>query len=397
MSQTNNGTSIAVSLKLLLPLLASIVAVSPLAIDMYLPAMPLLAANFSTDMPTIQNSLSIYLLGYSLGLFLVGPLSDKYPRRRMVLIGLTGFFVFSVLLIFAQTAEQFLLLRFCQAFISSAAIVVVPGTIRERYKENTAKGFSYVSMIMMLAPMVAPSIGSIMLLHSWQAIFMFLAGYSMLVLLAAYKFLPEAQHKSGNKSLNFFKRYRVVLSHKSARLDILSSMLVSLAFFAFITSITFVYMTVYDVSEFEFSLLFGCTVLGLMTAHFTNTRLVTRLGSRKMMALGLSIGVTCASGLLLVNFLEYPLFYTVATLIPLMGSISIMAVNADAMVLLQFSEEAGTATAVIGILRFGVGSLAGPILAFFYDGTALPFAFLMWSSIFIVFLIQLIHLVRIKR
>lgn len=385
-----------IPLKFLLPLLASIIAVSPLAIDMYLPAMPILVTDFDTTMPTVQNSLSIYLIGFSLGLFFSGPLSDKFARRTMVMVGLSGFTLFSCMLAFTTTIEEFLALRFCQAFISSAATVTVPATIRERYQKDTAKGFSYVSMIMMLAPMVAPAIGSVILLHSWQAIFLSLAGYSFLILLLTWRFLPSEMIEKEVTSLEFLKRYKVVLRHKAARLDLLSSMLVSLAFFAFITAIPFVYMTVYQVSEFTFSLLFGLTVFGLMTAHFTNTRWVTKLGSRRMLSIGLLIGTVCSSGLLLVNAFSLPLVFTVIFLLPLMGSISIMAVNADALVLLEFSKEVGTATAVIGMLRFGIGSFAGPILAYFYDGTSVPFAALMWSSIMLVLLIQLSHLVRKK-
>lgn len=396
MTPTNQTQPAVLPLALFLPLLASIVAVSPLAIDMYLPAMPMLAEYFSTPMPMIQNSLSIYLLGYSLGLFFAGPLSDKFSRRIMVITGLSGFLLFSVLLIFVQSIEQFLLLRFCQAFISSMAIVVVPATIRERYQEHTAKGFSYVSMIMMMAPMIAPAIGSIFLLHSWQAIFAFLAAYSALVLLLALKFLPESAREKSSEPFQFISRYKVVFSNKVARLDLLSSMLVSLAFFAFITSISFVYMTVYQVSEFQFSVLFALTVFGLMIAHFTNTRLVTRLGSRKMLAIGLLVGVVSSSGLVIANVFSLPIIFTVVTLIPLMGSISIMAVNADALVLLRFTKEAGTATAVIGMLRFGIGSFAGPILAWLYDGTARPFALLMWSAILMVLIIQLNNMVKKK-
>ena len=180
------------SLKLLLPLLASIIAISPLAIDMYLPAMPILAEYLNTTMPMVQNSLSVYLLGFALGLILFGPMADKYSRRKMVLFGISGFLLASLLLPFVSNIEQFLSLRFIQAFISSAATVVVPGAIREYYQKDTAKGLSYVSMIMMLAPMIAPSIGSILLVaHSWQLIFYVLAFYSVIILLLVAKFLPE--------------------------------------------------------------------------------------------------------------------------------------------------------------------------------------------------------------
>jgi DHA1 family bicyclomycin/chloramphenicol resistance-like MFS transporter len=280
-------------------------------------------------------------------------------------------------------------LRFIQAFISSAATVVVPGTIKERYGKDTAKGFSYVSMIMMLAPMIAPSIGAVLLLHSWQLIFLALAAYSFIVLLLVYRFLPEVKREKNLKPVSFLQRYKIVLSNKKSQFNIVSSMIISLAFFAYITAIPFVYLTVFKVSEFEFSVLFAINVLALMTAHFINTRLVGRKGSRKMLKYGLFVAVCFSSMLVLVNFLHLSLVYTAIAVLPLMGSLSMIAVNADALIMQEFTRESGTATAVIGTLRFGIGALAGPILAYFYDGSALPFAMLMWCSIMIVVLCQL--------
>ena len=390
----SDQTTHQVSIKLLLPLLASIIAISPLAIDMYLPAMPIIATQLSTDMSSVQNSLSIYLLGYALGLLFFGPLADKYRRRTLVMVGISGFTLVSLAIPFAISIEQFLMLRFAQAFISSAATVVVPGTIKERYGKNTAKGFSYVSMIMMVAPMIAPSIGSVLLLHSWQAIFTVLGVYSLLILTLAYRFLPEKKQEIPVESVSFLARYKIVLGHKKSRLDLLSSMVISLAFFAFITAIPFVYLTVFKVSEFAFSFLFGINVLTLMAAHFINTRLVTRKGSRTMQSYGLVVALLASSGLVIAQFLQLPLIYTVGALLPLMGSISMIAVNTDALILLEFNRESGTATAVIGTLRFGIGSLAGPILAYFYDGSAIPFAMLMWCSVIVVLLCQLPHWVN---
>ena len=380
----------AISLKLLLPLLASILAISPLAIDMYLPAMPLIANDLQTQMPLVQNSLSIYLLGYAIGLLFFGPMADKHSRRLLVFIGIGGFILVSIALPFSQNIEQFLSLRFVQAFISSAATVIVPGTIREFYGKNMAKGFSYVSMIMMVAPMIAPSIGAfILLLHSWSLIFYLLAAYSFVVLIFAIKYLPEAKNIEQRQLFTFIARYKIVLTNTKARLDLITSMMISLAFFTYITAIPFVYLTVFKTSEFMFSLLFAINVLALMIAHFTNTKFVIGKGSRTMLRYGLILSVVASTGLVAANYFALPLIFTLLTVIPLMGSISMIAVNADSLVLIEFAEQSGTATAVIGTLRFGIGALAGPILAIFYDGTALPFAMLMWCAVLVVLLCQL--------
>jgi len=405
MTASINPPQLKVSLKLLLPLLASILAISPLAVDMYLSAMPTLAEYLNTPMSMVQNSLSVYLLGYALGLILFGPMADKYSRRKLVLIGIGGFCIASLLLPFVSNIEQFLTVRFFQAFVSSAATVVVPGAVREYYGKDTAKGLSYVSMIMMLAPMIAPSIGSVLLLaHSWQLIFYVLSAYSFIVLLLVMKYLPDAANiadASGGSSpvkaqLSFIQRYKIVLSNAEARLDILTSMMVSLAFFAYLTAIPYVYLKVFSVSEYTFSLLFALNIFALMIAHFTNTRLVVRMGSRIMLRFGLTLAVLAATALMLVNILQLPLMFTVMTIFPLMGSISLVAVNSDALTLTKFPEHSGTVTAVIGTLRWGIGALAGPILAFFYDGSAKPFALLMFFAILVVLCCQLLVWFRNK-
>ena len=213
------------------------------------------------------------------------------------------------------------------------------------------------------------------------------------ILLSVVKYLPEAVRNTiePDKEISFVTRYKIVFSNNEARFDIISSMMISLAFFAYITAIPFVYLTVFNVSEFNFSILFGITVMALMSAHFINTRLVVRKGSRKMLRYGLRCAMIASITLLVVNYFSLPLVYTVASILPLMGGISMVAVNSDALVITKFPEHSGTATAVIGTLRFGIGALAGPILAYFYDGSAFPFAVLMFSAVSVV-LLSLIHI-----
>lgn len=387
----SQGKNNNISLSLLLPLLASIVAITPFAVDLYLPAMPVIAQHFNSSIAAVQNSLSVYLAGYACGLILFGPLADIIGRRKLAIFGLTLFSLFSFALPLSQTIDQFIGLRFAQAFCGSAATVVVPGIIRQFYGKNTAKGMSYVSMIMMFAPMLAPTIGSaILVIANWQAMFYFLGIYSLIILIASVAKLPEMikNDEPDIDKVSFFGNYKVVLSNKAARKYILSSMLVSLAFFAYLTAIPFVYLEVYKTSEFVFSFLFGINVVALMMAQLINTRCVGKHGSEKMLLSGLFVALISATTLVVVNILELSLFWTVISILPLMGSISLIAVNSDSLILLTFTNQTGTATAVIGTLRFGIGALAGPILAFFHTDSALPFTVLMLTSIILVGLCQ---------
>jgi DHA1 family bicyclomycin/chloramphenicol resistance-like MFS transporter len=380
--------------RILLPLLASIVAITPLAIDLYLPAMLVIANDLQTTMPNVQISLSIYLAGYALGMLFFGPIADELGRRLLAKVGLALFGISSLALAFCTNIELFWSLRAVQAFTGAAATVVVPGIIRHIYRENTAKGMSYVSMIMMVAPLIAPTLGSLIMgISTWQVIFIALAAYSFAILaLVQIHLIDIPIFKSQQRGLAlFFNSYKTVFSSRSALADIASSMFASFAFFCFLTSVPYVYLDFFKVDEQLFGVLFAFNVLALMFGNFMNTRLVPRLGSRKLLFIGLGIGFVSGGALLLFSVMHLSLYFIVATIAPLMMSLGIVASNADSLILMQFEEKSGTATAVIGTLRFGSGALVGPILAFVHPQSAIPFSAMMFSALILILLVQLWH------
>lgn len=396
MSQSSNKAALNTfpHLAMLLPMLAAIVAITPLAIDMYLPAMSTLAKGFGTDVTMVQQSLSIYLAGYALGMLTFGPIADRVGRKPLVITGLIGFSVISLLLGFSQTIEQFLVLRFLQAFIGAAATVVVPGYIKEIYGDNTAKGMSYVSLIMMLAPLIAPTIGSFILeLGDWHLIFFILSFYAALLLIIVLTKLkmPSDTDLEQRSQKSFFRSYYTVFSRQGVKLHIASGVLTSFAFFCYLTASPFVYMEVFELDKSLFAILFSSNVGALMLANIVNSRIVSRYGSKRMLHVGTFFATIAAIGLVLVNVFDLSYHFTVMMLIPLMGALGIMSVNADAIVLMKFKQETGTATAVIGTLRFGFGATAGPLLAYFYTGTAVPFASLMLVAILMVAACQILQ------
>ncbi|MCZ4251588.1 Bcr/CflA family efflux MFS transporter [Pseudoalteromonas shioyasakiensis] len=380
--------------RILLPLLASIVAITPLAIDLYLPAMLVIANDLQTTMPNVQISLSIYLAGYALGMLFFGPIADELGRRLLAKVGLALFGISSLALAFCTNIELFWSLRAVQAFTGAAATVVVPGIIRHIYRENTAKGMSYVSMIMMVAPLIAPTLGSLIMgISTWQVIFIALAAYSFAILaLVQIHLIDIPIFKSQQRGLAlFFNSYKTVFSRRSALADIASSMFASFAFFCFLTSVPYVYLDFFKVDEQLFGVLFAFNVLALMFGNFMNTRLVPRLGSRKLLFIGLGIGFVSGGALLLFSVMHLSLYFIVATIAPLMMSLGIVASNADSLILMQFEKKSGTATAVIGTLRFGSGALVGPILAFVHPQSAIPFSAMMFSALILILLVQLWH------
>lgn len=384
----------------LIPLLAAIIAITPFAIDMYLPAMTTLATQFNTPITDIQQSLSLYLLGYSAGMFVFGPLADKWGRRNFVIFGLIGFMLTSLALALTTHIQLFLILRFFQAFTGAAATVVIPSYVKDIYGKDTAKGMSYVMLIMMLAPLIAPSIGSLILtLGDWHMIFLLLAAYALIIVIFAfYKLkLPNDVHPHTQDNtlsqVSFLKNYKIVLTKPGVALNIMVSFVISFAFFSYLTASPFVFMSVFGLPSEKFAIIFTSNVGALMLANVINSRLVTQFGSDALLRIATFLAVIAGTLLLTFNTLNLDYRYTAAALIPLMGCLGIMSVNADAIVLMKFQKEISTASAVIGTLKFGCGALGGPILALFAKNSAIPFAILMLSAVMIAAILQiLIHI-----
>ena len=355
--------------------MAAIAALPPLAVDMYLPAMPQIATSLGADINTIQNSLSVFLLGFGLGMLCFGPFSDRFGRRPMALIGLAGFVLASLLVTLSGNAAMFLLFRFVQGFIGSAATVNVPAMIRDCYGKDTAKGMSTVMMIMLVAPLVAPLLGSFTLVvASWRGIFAALTVYAAVLVVLTWWRLPETRPPlAPGERRTMFGNYRIILGNRRVWLDLLTYIMLALAFFTYLTAASFLYITWYGASETEFGFLFAITAVSLIAANFINVRVVTRVGTRRMMHAGLGIALVSA---LVLAFLETSgsgsLYAMVAGFFCITGGLGVAWVNADALVVIEFPRQASSASAVIGTLRFGIGSLAGPVLALTYTGTSTP-------------------------
>src|SRR3954464_9972946 len=249
----------------LIILLAACVAITPFAVDTYLPAMPVIAQDLNTHIGTVQQSLSIFLAAYGAGMLLFGPLADRLGRRPLALFGVAGFAAASFFLAWANSIESFLVGRALQAFCGAAATVIVPGIIRHLYQEHMAKGMSYMSLIMMLAPLLAPSIGSgILLVSDWRSIFILIFCYAAILLFFIWRYLPEPPRNVTKNPVTFLSGYKTVFSNKAARPLIATIIFSSFIFFCYLTAIPFVYIKFFGVNEQVFSILFAINIVLLM-------------------------------------------------------------------------------------------------------------------------------------
>ena len=366
----------------LMVLLAAIVAITPFAVDTYLPAMPVIAKDLHTHIGIVQQSLSIFLAAYGAGMLVFGPLADKLGRRPLALFGVSGFAISTLFIALTTTIEGFLIGRALQAFCGAAATVIVPGIIRHLYQEHTAKGMSLMSLIMMLAPLLAPAIGSgILMVSQWQTIFWLIFSYAILMLFFIWKYLPEFKNPVAPSKITFLSSYVTVFANADARPLILTAMFSSFSFFCYLTAVPFVYIEYFGISAQLFSFLFAVNILLLMLSSFINSRFVTRVGSPRMARYALIAAFVLAILLCIVNIMHLNIWFTVLALAPLMGCLTMITTNTDAMIILKFPNHSGTASAVTGTLRYGCGALAGPALALSFTGTAVPFSVLMFAGI----------------
>ncbi|WP_051789837.1 Bcr/CflA family efflux MFS transporter [Endozoicomonas montiporae] len=217
----NKASSESLSIRLAV-MLAALVAIGPFAIDTYLPALPAMAADFGTSSASLQLTVSYYFLGAAVGQIIGGPVSDSRGRKPVALFGLGLFLVASLLISQVESVSQMLFLRFIQALGGGATVVIAAATVRDRYsdKREAAKMLSLVSMIMLMAPMVAPSFGAVVLAFSqWRTIFVALAVYSGLLLVMVVFYFPETHHRgeaSSSSVRTVIKAYGKVLRHTRA-------------------------------------------------------------------------------------------------------------------------------------------------------------------------------------
>ncbi|HTQ99904.1 MAG TPA: multidrug effflux MFS transporter [Candidatus Acidoferrum sp.] len=370
----HTAPSAALRASLPLPLLSAIAALPPLAVDMYLPAMPQIAGDFHTSLNTIQNSLSIFLLGFGLGMLFWGPMADKYGRRPLALFGLAAFGIVSLLLTLSGSAIQFLTLRLLQGLLGSAATVTVPAMIRDCFGKDTAKGMSTVQIIMLIAPLIAPVIGSTLLaLGPWQYLFAFLTLYPAVLVTIVWRVLPETKAPAQTAITHSpLRNYQLIFGNHRIYWDLFTYVCIALAWFTYITGVSFIYITWFGVSETVFGYLFACSAAALVIANLTNRRFVSHKGPRWMQQRSLAGAVVIALLIAVGTWLKMNVALTVFGFFCLVGCLGITWVNTDALILIEFPHHAGSAAGVIGTTRFGVGALAGPVLAWIYTGTILP-------------------------
>ncbi|MFJ8075744.1 Bcr/CflA family multidrug efflux MFS transporter [Streptomyces sp. NPDC096176] len=363
--------------------LGGLTALPPLSMDMYLPALPAVTDSLHAPAATVQLTLTACLAGMALGQLVVGPMSDKWGRRRPLLVGMLVYVVATAICAFAPTVDMLIAFRLLQGLAGAAGIVIARAMVRDLYDGvEMARFFSTLMLISGVAPIIAPLIGGqVLRITDWRGIFVVLTGVGVLLTLVVVKWLGETlpvekRHSGG--VVEALRTMRGLLADRVFTGYVLTGGLAFAALFAYISASPFVVQEIYGASPQTFSLLFGLNSVGLIAVGQINGKLlVGRVSLDKALGLGLAVIALAATALLLLTsgvFGEVGLVPVAAGLFVLMSAMGLAMPNTNALALMRTPHAAGSASALIGTSSFLIGAIASPLVGIAGEGTAVPMA-----------------------
>ena len=363
----------------LLLILGALSAFGPLAIDFYLPSFPTLALAFATDVEHVQLSLSAYFMGLAIGQLLYGPLADRFGRRMPLLAGLLLFTLASLACALAPSLEWLIAARFVQALGGCAGMVITRAVVRDMCDPiDSAKVFSQLMLVMGLAPILAPLLGGLMLnVLGWQSIFIALALFGALCLLAVALWLPETLSADAPTAplRGAMGEYLRLFGDLPFLGYALTGGFAVAGMFAYIAGSPFVFIELYGVPAEHFGWLFGANALGFILAAQLNAWLVARHGPSYWLRRMVWLYLLCGSALLLTALAQSTALWPL--LIPLFGCIACLGVllpNSSACAMAGQGSHAGSASALLGSLQFTIAASAAAVVGLLHDGSAWPMA-----------------------
>lgn len=364
---TSNANAQQISF-VLFAVLGAIGALTPLAIDMYLPAMPAIAKDLGVAAGDVQFTLTAYLAGFAIGQLFHGPFADSFGRRPVLLIGVILFAIASVVSATTSGIEALTYVRFAQGFAGAAAAVVIQAVVRDMFdREDFARAMSFVTLVMTVAPLLAPMIGGYLAIwFGWRSIFWVLGIFAIVVIALVIWKIPETLAAEKRYPLRLgttLRNYAGLFRNPTAMGLIFAGAFSFAGMFAFLTAGAFVYIDIFGVRPDQFGYLFGLNIVAMIIMTAINGRLVKKVGSHAMMRLGLGIQLIAGLGLLAGWVLDLGLWGTVPFVVMFIGTISTIGSNSMGLLLSGYPNMAGTASSLAGTLRFGTGSVIGAIVA----------------------------------
>jgi DHA1 family bicyclomycin/chloramphenicol resistance-like MFS transporter len=368
--------------------LGALTALGPFTIDLYLPALPILERELHAPTALVQLTLTATMVGFALGQLFVGPLSDQVGRRRPLLLA-TGVHILACLgAALAPDLFWLSVARVLQGVGAAAGGVVAMATVRDLFGGYPlVKMLSRLALVSGLAPVIAPVLGSqLLLVVDWRGLFVFLAAFGFLVLVANALFLREtlpasARHARGHSTVR--QRYGALFRDRIYVGAVIIAGANFSALFAYLASSSFLFQDVYTLSAQQYGILFGINSVGVIVGVQSSSRMQKRIGPQWIIA-GATIVQLVAAVAIIVLDASGAGFLGIA--IPLWFFIAACGFNfpaISALALVRHGHEAGTAASVLGAANFGVAGIVSPIVGLFTITNAIPMAGVMVVAIVI--------------
>jgi DHA1 family bicyclomycin/chloramphenicol resistance-like MFS transporter len=364
----------------LVVVLGALMAIGPLTIDTYLPALPQLSAEMGATDSQAQFTITGLLLGLGLGQLIIGPLSDAFGRRRPLLIGLAAHGMMSLLCAAAPSIGLLTVTRTLQGLAGAAVAVVVMAVVRDLFTGiRAAQLLSRLILVLGVAPILAPSMGSALLnVTSWRGIFVVLAAAAVGLWVLAWRALPETlppvcrQPASARESLRAYGR---LFTDPMFLVMVAVAGLMFATLFAYVAGAPFLLQERYGLSPQAFGLAFSSNALGMILMTQLNPVLVGRFGPVRVLSVGVLAALTGAVALLVTALADVGgLLGFMLPLFVVMSAAGLCNPNAPAIALSRHGNVAGTAAAVLGAAQFMIGGSIAPLVGALEDGSAMPLA-----------------------
>jgi MFS transporter, DHA1 family, multidrug resistance protein len=366
----------------LLALLAAMVALGPLSVDMYLPAMPNMMVALDTSISEMHLTLSSYLTGFALFHLACGPLADRFGRKPLLIGGTTLFVAACVGCSQSDSVGELLLFRFLQGVGACVGPTLARAVTRDIFgPTGAARALSLIAMLMALAPAVAPTLGGVMLLLlPWPSIFLLLAGYGAVMIVLIIRLLPESLPEAQSlHPLTILRNYGELVADPFFLSVTVASGAVYAGLITYLSSSSFIYINMLGVPVELFGLIFLSSVIGYMAGSASSARLSGRHDSERIMLLGLVLGMA-SSCLLLAGYWLWPtsVLALMAPMVLYSTAMGLVLPHAMAIALRPFAHIAGTASALLGFIQMSLSALASAQVGIFLKDTPQP---MLWTML----------------
>lgn len=362
----------------LVVVLGALTALGPLAIDMYLPALPWIARDLGVDLGVVQLTLSVFMIGLSVGQAFLGPVVDRWGRRGPLLVGMAIFVGAAIGSACARSLPTLLAWRLLMALGGSASMIIPRAVVRDLFDEKeSARMYSLLMLILGVSPILAPTLGGQLLAYTgWRGIFWLLAVVGLGCGVAVASWLPEslpvASRSRGGVGLAV-RTYGRLLADRRFLAAALAAGFSLGGIFAYLSASSFVFIELFHLSAQQYAYVFGFNAVGLIAASQVNRALLNRYTARQVLSVAFAVNAVVGLGLAVVGVTGWGgLAGLVGLLFLSMSAAGVIFPNIAALAMAPFGEVAGSASALLGTLQFGIGAAAGAGVGLLHNGTSLP-------------------------